>query len=102
LVKPEFILEIGTFTGYGSLCLAEGLTQTGQLHTIEPNPEVLFIAEKYFNLSPFKHQIFTHLGKAENVIPNFPFFPFFEGKKGGGDFSPPGGGLSNCRYKIHL
>jgi predicted O-methyltransferase YrrM len=77
LVKPEFILEIGTFTGYGTLCLAEGLTQTGQLHTIEPNPEVLFIAEKYFNQSPFNHQIFTHRGKAEEVIPHLTI-PFFD------------------------
>lgn len=77
LVKPEFVLEIGTFTGYGSLCMAEGLTETGQLHTIEPNPEVLFIAEKYFNLSSFKNQIFTHLGKAENIIPNLSI-PFYD------------------------
>ncbi|MEY3323590.1 MAG: hypothetical protein RLZZ417_3173 [Bacteroidota bacterium] len=77
LLKPEFILEIGTFTGYGSLCMAEGLTETGQLHTIEPNPEALFIAQKYFSLSPFNHQIFTHLGKAENIIPNLSI-PFFD------------------------
>lgn len=77
LIKPEFILEIGTFTGYGSLCLIEGISPTGQLHTIEPNPEVLFIAEKYFNLSPFKNQIFSHLGKAENVMPNL-IIPFFD------------------------
>jgi len=77
LIKPEFILEIGTFTGYGSLCLAEGLTHSGQLHTIEPNAETLFIAEKYFKLSPFKHQIFTHHGKAENIIPNLSV-PFFD------------------------
>lgn len=77
LIKPDYVLEIGTFTGYGSLCLAEGLSALGQLHTIEPNAEVLFIAEKYFKLSPFKNQIFTHLGKAENIIPNLSV-PFFD------------------------
>jgi predicted O-methyltransferase YrrM len=77
ILKPEYILEIGTFTGYGSLCLAEGLSPGGQLHTIEPNAEVLFIAEKYFHLSPFKNQIFTHLGKAEHILPNLSI-PFFD------------------------
>lgn len=48
LIRPFNILEIGTFTGYSAICLSEGLEEGGKLHTIEVNPEILEIAEKYF------------------------------------------------------
>ena len=70
LVKPERILEIGTYTGYSALCLAEGLRENGELHTIDINEELTGIQEKYFNLSPFKEKIHSHLGPATEIIPS--------------------------------
>lgn len=72
LVKPERILEIGTYTGYSALCLAEGLKEKGELHTIDINEELSEIQEKYFNLSPFKDKIHSHLGPATELIPSIP------------------------------
>jgi len=69
LIKPKTILEIGTYTGYATLCLAEGLTKNGKIHTIEINEELVDFQKKYFNQSEFKNQIFTYLGEAKNVIP---------------------------------
>jgi len=77
LLQPKTILEIGTFTGYGTLCLAAGLLPKGQLHSIEPNPEVLAIARKYVSLSVYAEQIVLHCGKAEDIIPNLEI-PFFD------------------------
>ena len=69
LIKPRTILEIGTYTGYATLCLAEGLTKDGIIHTIEINEELVDFQKKYFDQSEFKNQIFTHLGEAKNIIP---------------------------------
>lgn len=69
LIKPQIILEIGTYTGYATLCLAEGLTKDGIIHTIEINEELVDFQKKYFDQSKFKNQIFTHLGEAKNIIP---------------------------------
>ena len=69
LIKPRKILEIGTYTGYATLCLAEGLTKDGIIHTIEINEELVDFQKKYFDQSEFKNQIFTHLGEAKNIIP---------------------------------
>jgi len=68
LTKPKQILEIGTYTGYSALCLAEGLTPDGQLHTIDHNEELVAIQQKYFNKSPYKNQIKTYLGEALDII----------------------------------
>ncbi len=70
LVGPEQILEIGTFTGYGTLCLAEGLGQNGKITTIEVNPELTAISEKYFEASEFKDKIKAHSGDAIELIPS--------------------------------
>src|SRR5690606_32067668 len=69
LVKPERILEIGTYTGYSALCLAEGLAEDGELHTIDINEELVEIQEKYFNLSPYRSMIHSHLGPATEILP---------------------------------
>ena len=69
LIKPQKILEIGTYTGYATLCLAEGLTKDGIIHTIEINEELVDFQKKYFDQSEFKNQIFNHLGEAKNIIP---------------------------------
>ena len=68
IMCPNKILEIGTFTGYSALCLAEGLDKNGILHTIDENEELIEFQKKYFNRSPYKHQIIQHLGKAEKIL----------------------------------
>lgn len=70
LIQPNKILEIGTFTGYATLCLAEGLQQEGEIHTIDCNEELVDIQQHYFSKSRYSSQIHTHLGKALNVIEN--------------------------------
>ena len=69
LMAPKAILEIGTYTGYSALCLAEGLPKDGVLHTIDRNPELRRLQQKYFNRSGKGHQIVTHLGDAVEIIP---------------------------------
>ena len=69
LIRPETILEIGTYTGYATLCLAEGSTKNGKIHTIEINEELIDFQKKYFDKSKFKNQIFTHIGDAIDIIP---------------------------------
>lgn len=70
IAKPKTILELGTYTGYSALCLAEGLQKNGVLHTIDINEELRDFQKKYFDLSIFKDQIHQHLGNALNIIPN--------------------------------
>ena len=68
LIRPKKILEIGTFTGYSALCLAEGLDKEGILHTIDENEELIDFQKKYFDKSPYKNKIIQHLGKAESLV----------------------------------
>ncbi len=67
--QPELILEIGTYTGYSALCLAEGLKENGKLITIDPNEETNAFAQKYFNCSPLKDKIELLTGQAVSIIP---------------------------------
>lgn len=69
LVHPTHILEIGTFTGYATLSLAEGLRTTGTLDTIDVNEELYDFQRKYFDLSPYGKQITQHIGSAIDIIP---------------------------------
>jgi predicted O-methyltransferase YrrM len=69
LLHPKSILEIGTYTGYSALCLAEGLSEKGLIHAIDRNEELVTIQNKYFNLSPYKDQIKQYLGSALEIIP---------------------------------
>ena len=68
LIRPKNILEIGTFTGYATLCLAEGLLENGQIITIDQNEELVDIQQKYFTKSKYAHQINTLLGDALVLI----------------------------------
>jgi predicted O-methyltransferase YrrM len=68
LIKPNTILEIGTYTGYSALCLAEGLTEKGVIHTIDKNEELSNIQQKYFNKSVYKDQIKQYTGNALEII----------------------------------
>lgn len=70
LIQPINILEIGTYTGYATLCLAEGMQENGTIDTIDINEELFDIQKKYFDLSPWKNQISQHLGDALEIIPN--------------------------------
>ena len=69
LISPNSIIEIGTFTGYSALCLAEGLTNNGKLYTIDNNEEHLKIAQHNFSKSEYKKNIFIHEGEALEIIP---------------------------------
>lgn len=69
MIHPNQVLEIGTYTGYSALCLAEGLTSSGILHTIEVNEELHDMIEHYVNESPFKNQIKLYTGDAKKIIP---------------------------------
>ncbi|NDA61174.1 MAG: O-methyltransferase [Chitinophagia bacterium] len=69
IMQPNYILEIGTFTGYSAGCLAEGLTPHGELHTIECREQDASIAASHWKQLPQSHQIHLHVGNAFNIIP---------------------------------
>jgi len=69
LIRPKSVLELGTFTGYATLCLAEGLQANGQIHTIDINEELLDFQRKYFDASGYGKQIIQHTGNALDIIP---------------------------------
>lgn len=69
LQQPAVALEIGTFTGYGTLCLAKGLPEKGRIHTIEINPELAHISRKYFEKTGLASKIIAHTGDARLIIP---------------------------------
>jgi predicted O-methyltransferase YrrM len=69
LVRPKTILEIGTFTGYSTLCLAEGLSPDGSIDTIDINEELTDFQRKYFNKSGHGSRIHQHTGNAIDIIP---------------------------------
>ena len=69
LIRPVNILEMGTFTGYATLCLCEGMNENGQLHTIDIKEELVDFQRKYFDKSPWGSQFIQHLGEAISIIP---------------------------------
>ena len=69
MIQPECILEIGTYTGYSALCLAEGLNKNGKLITIDVNEELESRVRNYFQSSDFKEQIDYRIGDAMKIIP---------------------------------
>lgn len=69
MLQPTRILEIGTYTGYSALCLAEGLQPGGVLHTIDNNAALADTVKGYFEQSGKAHQIRYHLGQATDIIP---------------------------------
>lgn len=68
LIQPKTILEIGTFTGYSALCLAEGMAKNGKLITIDRNEELMYLPKKYFDQSPYADQIDFKIGNALDVL----------------------------------
>ena len=69
LIKPFNVLEIGTYTGYSTLCIAKGLNPAGMIHTIDKNEELLQIQNKYFEKSGLRNQIKQYTGDALAIIP---------------------------------
>ncbi|MEO0898207.1 MAG: O-methyltransferase [Bacteroidota bacterium] len=69
LIRPKRILEIGTFTGYSCICLAEGLAEGGEIHTLEMNSELGFIIFPYLEEAGIADQVHVHFGKALDTLP---------------------------------
>ena len=69
MINPKNIIEVGTYTGYSALCMAEGLKNEGILHTLDINEEYTSIAKRYFNRSKYSKNIKQHLGNALDIIP---------------------------------
>lgn len=68
MIKPKSILEIGTYTGYSALCLAEGLPSNGKLITIDANEELEDLVRKNFSSSPYSNQVDYRIGPASEII----------------------------------
>lgn len=73
MLQPKYILEIGTFTGYSALCLAEGLQNDGELHTIELREDDAASAKANFSKSYKNKQVTLHIGNAVDIIETLPF-----------------------------
>ena len=69
MIRPQLILEVGTFTGYATLCMAEGLSDGGTVHTIEIDDELEDFIMKTFKKSPYSDRISLHIGDALKVVP---------------------------------
>lgn len=69
MIRPQRILEIGTYTGYSALCMAEGLAQAGELHSIDINEELTDFVQKYVNEAGHQDKIKLHVGNALEIIP---------------------------------
>lgn len=75
MIRPRTILEIGTFTGYGSICLARGLAEDGLLHTFEVNDELHSFSRKYFHKAGLQNRIIQYTGRAQERIPELDIQP---------------------------
>lgn len=73
MIQPTNILEIGTYTGYSALCLAEGLGEGGTLVTIDVNEELEKRVKNYFAQSPYRDQIDFRIGNAQEIIPTLSY-----------------------------
>ena len=69
IINPKDILEIGTYTGYSAICIAEGISNDATIDTIDKNEELEDIQNKYFKKSGFRDQIKQHIGNALEIIP---------------------------------
>lgn len=69
VISPRRVLELGTFTGYSALCLAEGLENGGEVHTVEINDELTDMIEGYFEKAGYGDRIHLHVGDASEIVP---------------------------------
>lgn len=84
MIQPQRVLEIGTYTGYSALCIAEGLGATAQLDTIEINDELQNKIQSFFDTSEHGNKIRLHIGDAKTIIPQFAYdfdVVFIDGNK---------------------
>lgn len=72
MIQPNYVLEIGTYTGYSALCFAEGLADRGRIITIDRNEELKPILDQYLGKSPYKNSIEVIFGDAVQIIPTLP------------------------------
>lgn len=72
MIKPKRVLEIGTYTGYSALCMAEGLAEGGEIHTIDINDELEEMVQKHVEEAGFTGRIHMHIGNALDIIPKLP------------------------------
>ncbi len=70
MLQPKRILEIGTYTGYSAICLAEGLAPSGKLHTIDINEELEDMVKSYLAKAKMEDRIQMHIGNAMQIIPS--------------------------------
>lgn len=73
MIKPKYVLEIGTYTGYSALCMAEGMQPDGKLITIDINEELEDRVREYFDSSPFKNNMEYIVGDATQIIPELKY-----------------------------
>ena len=69
MIQPKQVLEIGTYTGYSAICLAAGLKENGELHTIDINEELYDMCQSYFEKAGLSKKIIQHIGNAADIIP---------------------------------
>lgn len=69
LIRPKNVLEIGTYTGYSAICIAEGLADGGMIDTLDVNEELEDLQNKYFEKTSYRNQIKQHFGNALEIIP---------------------------------
>jgi len=69
MIRPKLVLEIGTFTGYSALCMAQGLPDGGRLHTIESDDELAPVIRKYLRQSGLEDKVVLHIGDAADIVP---------------------------------
>lgn len=69
MIQPKYILEIGTYTAYATLCMAEGATDDAEIHTVEVNDELEDFILKYLHKTKLKEKIHLHIGDAMEIIP---------------------------------
>ena len=85
MIRPRYVLELGTYTGYSAICLAQGLQTGGQLHTIDVSNELTDMAAQHIADAGLSAAITQHIGKAADVIPTLdPMFDlvFIDADKG--------------------
>ena len=84
MLRPKYVLEIGTFTGYSAICMARGMEQGSQLHTVDPDDELQEISLSFFERSGLNDRIISHIGSALDVAPGLGVvfdFVFIDGDK---------------------
>ena len=69
MIQPMHVLEVGTYTGYSAICLAAGLKENGELHTIDINEELYDMCQSYFEKAGLSKKIIQHIGHAADIIP---------------------------------